>query len=433
MLLLGSAILLGIIAVANYRCARSCLYPAFVYTVIWSLALALLYTTSAWFYPVSWASVRIHLLGAIAFSVGGAAVLLLPMTPFKPKERLISGRRRVIVHKAFDCLLPGAIALLPLYLLFLKQRADMWGGHGAFLVRMRRGTMVALDAPGSHPPFSIAAALVPFVVIVALYALNEYDGSVTRRWRTYAFVSLAVLYEVLGATRSDMMLVIVAVIVIAALHRGKIPVTAVVLIGVGVVAVFSANQILLEKDGTKADAPLSYNVPYLIEGFTNYAIGGMVAFDYSVEHPGAIRNQWTLNKFFVRTANKFGAEMEDYSRHLEFVRVNPHQEANVYTIYFAYMDYGGAGLAGILALLGAGTALLYRRALRGNPIATVLFATSTFAVVMSIFGEEFFSQMGFWLKVVVVGYLLYFSPQVLPRFIMQRHTARSRYNATTLP
>ena len=406
-MLLTLTFLLIVLSAVNYRIGRSIFYPPFAFTSVWAAACLMLVVVGDMYYAISFSTALIYLLGSLAFSCGGAMALVPKMRPFHFGERETSERARRIVHRILDWELAAAVLFVPVYVRYLRLMSDISPVSGNFWVRVRRGTMLVNNLPGGGTPFHWEVLVVPLFCIFAVIAVYEYEGGTYRRWRTYGAVAIGVAYEVMSGARSELLLLLGALLAVGYVKTGGYHLKALTVCGLLFFVIFLGVQIQMGKTGTDPNAPLSYNLPVAAEGAVDYFVGGLVAFDYSVEHPGFIKNQWTLDKFFRRTANKVGGHYEESSRHLEFVDIGPGRESNVYTIYFAFLDYGYIGIVLFMGLLGACTVTAYRFALRGRPLAVILFSVSLFACYMSIFGEEFFSQTGFWVKTLIVIVALY--------------------------
>ena len=211
-------------------------------------------------------------------------------------------------------------------------------------------------------------------------------------------------------------MLMVGLIAVGWIKRRRAPVRPLMLCSLAFVAVFIANQIVLHKNGASTDLSLKENAPALVEGFTNYAIGSLVAFDAVVSNPLAVENTWKLYKFFVRQANKFGGGYPELSQHLQFTHVSPHLMTNVYTIYFPYfVDFGLLGVAVLSLLIGAVSTVLYRFAVRLSPLGVILYGAALYGIVMSVFAEAFFLRIGSWLESVAIVSALYYLPPVFGR------------------
>ncbi len=68
------------------------------------------------------------------------------------------------------------------------------------------------------------------------------------------------------------------------------------------------------------------------------------------------------------------------------------------------------GLIGLMFLMGFLSAYVYRCALHGNCWAVFTLGAFVYATVMTIFSEEYFAQIMFWIKAGGLSTLVYFAP-----------------------
>jgi oligosaccharide repeat unit polymerase len=401
------------LALLNYFLVRSLLYPPFVFCLLWAAALLGLYITGDLFYPVTPKTLSIYLVGSIAFTAGGLSAMIV-------KLRSTAGTRETPRPPAFlpqllDLGLLIALACLPLLWQNLEQ-AFHNGSLSAISQQLRADAMEkALNlADGS---LNAVVSLTPVFSVLAFVALFEYCRSGNRRRRTYAAILLAVIYNLASTSRSQVLILLIGLLSILWVHFPQRAKKVGLVAGIMFCIFAAANQIQLEKDGARSGAPLSENLHSIGEGFAKYAFGGLVAFDISVQHPGRILNNWKLYTFFIRTLNKFGMNIEAPPVFLEYVDINRAVDINVYTIYFAYYsDYGYTGTVLLLFILGFVTTLTFRKARLQNPIAVLLLGPAFYGILMTVFAEAFFMEMGFWLKILACGYFLYvFVPRFFPR------------------
>jgi oligosaccharide repeat unit polymerase len=180
--------------------------------------------------------------------------------------------------------------------------------------------------------------------------------------------------------------------------------------------VFSVGQISMGKYGASSRASLTDNIPHVAQGFATYWLGGIIAFDQNRQNP-ELRYGWDLGKFAKRIANRFGANYSERDRNLEYTKISTTQITNVYTAFLPYyMDHGGmAGVIALMFLVGFLSAYVYRCAIHGNCWAVFTLGAFVYATAMTIFSEEYFAQIMFWVKAATISTLVYFTPGVVLR------------------
>ena len=269
--------------------------------------------------------------------------------------------------------------------------------------------------------------ILPFLTIAALIAVYEYADTGRRGVRTLLLVLLALGYQLTNGARSEVLLLLVSSIVVLWLKRGAAPLR---LLGITVMLfllVFSLGQISMGKYGADAEASVAENLPHVAQGFGTYWLGGIIAFDQNRQNP-ELRYGWDLGKFARRIANRFGATYAEHDRNLAYTKISPTQITNVYTAFLPYyMDHGGMiGVIGLMFLVGFLSAYVYRCAIHGRCWAVFTLGAFVYATVMTIFSEEYFAQIMFWVKAGALSSLVYFAPGITRR-------TRARWTEMDMP
>jgi oligosaccharide repeat unit polymerase len=278
------------------------------------------------------------------------------------------------------------------------------------------------NVSGHTATLSIESFILPLLSIIALIAVYEYADTGRRKGRTLFLVSLALGYQLLNGARSEVLLLLISSLVMLWLKRGAAPIRLLAILALVFLLVFFAGQVAMNKYGADAGASLTENLPHVAEGFGTYWLGGIIAFDQNRQNP-ELRYGWDLGKFYKRIANRFGATYSESDRNLEYTKISPSQITNVYSVFLPYyMDHGGmAGVIGLMFLVGFVSAYVYRCAIWGKCWAVFALGAFVYATVMTVFSEEYFAQIMFWVKAGAVPTLVYFAPNI---------TLRSRLRST---
>jgi oligosaccharide repeat unit polymerase len=416
-MLFAFALVLLMLALVNALLSSSWWYPPTVFAAVWGGALLLAASLQGHFYAISTSTVIIVVAGALSFSAGGFVSGTLSGLRSATTSQSVEILPRAGLRLTLDAGLLAMSACLVPYMSLISSFAagsplqSFWG-------RIRDGAVVAGD-PATGGKFSILGSLVPLWTILAILALYEQRRCRYSKYRTAGIIILAITYQLITTSRSGLLLLLVGLCTVAHLRCGRnVARNVVVAFGLLFVMISVANHLLLGKAKSHESSTVD-NARAVLDSFAAYSIGGLVAFDDTVQHPGSVANGWKLTNFFVHTANKFGADLEEPSQNLGYTAISPEWATNVYTIYFAY--YAEFGLGGVLVItffLGSVTSLCYWKALRGNPVAALLYIAGLFGIVMSTFGEEFFLQAGFWAKSVVIGIVVYRHRRMRPVAIL---------------
>jgi oligosaccharide repeat unit polymerase len=405
--------LLALWSLAMYRYGRSILFPPASLGTVWTLTLLAIWLSGDIYYPLTTTADEIVLAGVVAFSVGGICAVISPVWKSRSLAT-VSPMRRLQV----DRWLTGAGLLfllnIPFFYLYFKQLSTTIAPRQSLWRQIRIASSKAnISGQGNLP---LESFILPFLTIVALIAVYEYADTGRRTVRTLLLVLLAGGYQLLNGARSEVLLLLVSSIVILWLNRGAAPTRLMAIVGLAFLLIFSAGQISMSKYGATAGASLADNLPHLAQGIGTYWLGGIIAFDRNRQNP-ELRYGWDLGKFAKRIANRFGAHYSERDRNLEYTKISPTQITNVYTAFLPYyMDHGGMrGAIGLMFLVGFLSTYVYRCAIHGSCWAVFTLGAFVYATVMTVFSEEYFAQVMFWVKAGAVSTLVYFTPSLTQR------------------
>ena len=182
--------------------------------------------------------------------------------------------------------------------------------------------------------------------------------------------------------------------------------------------IFGAMAIALQKGEARADATLAENFVPVAEGVVLYAGGGIVAFDRVVRDPSSVPHNWQITRVFFQVANNLGARLEVPPLHAEYADVGPDGlSQNVYTMYFAYYDLGIAGMMLTVAVLGFAATLLYRKALKGDKVLTIVYGFVFGSLLLSPYSETLFMGLNFGVKIWAIAWLVYEGPSRIRQLV----------------
>ena len=400
--------LLAVWSFAMYRYGRSILFPPASLAVVWTITLFAIWLCGDIYYPLTTTANQIVLAGVLAFSLGGICAVTVPLRRGRTLTQ-VSARR----HRQIDrwLTIAGIFFLLniPFSYWYFKQLSGTIAPRESLWKQIRIAASKAnISGQGALP---IESFLLPSLTIIALIAVYEYTESGRRGIRTLVLVVLSGGYQLLNGARSEVLLLLVSSVVILWLRKGAAPMRLLALMGLVFLLVFSAGQISMSKYGASPAASLTSNLPYVAQGLGTYWLGGIIAFDQNRQNP-ELRYGWDLGKFAKRILNRFGATYSERDRNLEYTKISPTQITNVYTAFLPYyMDHGGMrGLIGLMFLMGFLSAYVYRCAIHGNCWAVFTLGAFVYATVMTVFSEEYFAQIMFWIKAGGLSTMVYFAP-----------------------
>jgi oligosaccharide repeat unit polymerase len=402
--------LLALWSLAMARYGRSILFPPAALAMVWTITLLVIWLSGDMYFPLTGVADAIVLAGVLAFSLGGIGAVAAPVSKV-PTLANVSSRRRIQVDRWLNLALLFLILNIPLSYLYFRQLSGTIAPRESVWRQIRIASAKANISGQATPP--IESVILPFLTIIALIGVYEYAETGRRLSRTLLLVVLAGGYQLLNGARSEVLLLLISSIVILWLRRGSAPVRLLWTMGLLFLLVFSAGQVSMHKYGADSAASLRDNLPHIAQGFATYWLGGIIAFDQNRQNP-ELRYGWDLGKFAKRVANRFGATYSERDRNLEYTRISPTQITNVYTAFLPYyMDHGGmAGVLVLMSLVGFLSTYVYRCAIHGHCWAVFTLGAFVYATVMTIFSEEYFAQIMFWLKAGVFSTLVYCTPSI---------------------
>ena len=390
------------------RYGRSVLFPPASLAIVWTMTLLAVWLCGDLYFPLAPKAEEIVLIGVLAFSLGGLGAVTVPVRRGGALSA-VTARRRKQVDRWLS--IAGILFVLniPIFYLYAKELSATISPRESTWRQVRIAVNKANVSGETTLP--LESYLLPFLSIVALIAVYEYADTGKHRVRTLLLVLLSGSFQLLNGARSEVLLLLISSIVILWLKRGGAPTRLLVTMGLLFGAIFSLGQISMNKYGANSGASLADNIPHVAEGFGTYWLGGIIAFDQNRQNP-ELRSGWDLGKFAKRVANRLGAHYSEHDRNLEYTKISPRQITNVYTAFLPYyMDHGGMrGVIMLMFFMGFLSVYVYRCALRGNCWAVFTVGAFVYATIMTIFSEEYFAQIMFWIKAGGLSTVVYFAP-----------------------
>jgi oligosaccharide repeat unit polymerase len=413
MTLPATVALLALWSVVMYRYGRSVLFPPASLGIVWTITLFAIWLCGDLYFPLTTKANEIVLGGVLAFSLGGICAVVAPIRKGRTLAA-VTAMRHIQLDRWLNTAVTLSVLNIPFSYLYFKQLSETVAPRESAWRQFRIASNKANIS--GHTALSFESFILPFLSIVALIAVYEYADTGRRSGRALFFVFLAVGYQMINGARSEVLLVLVSSVVILWLKKGTAPIRLLLVMGFAFLLVFCVNQISMSKYGATAGASLSDNLPRVAVGFATYWLGGIIAFDQNRQNP-ELKYGWDLGKFAKRIANRFGATYSERDRNLEYTKISPTQITNVYTAFLPYyMDHGGmSGVLSLMFLVGFLSAYVYRCAVHGHCWAVFTLGAFVYATVMTIFSEEYFAQIMFWIKAGGAATIVYFAPGISRR------------------
>lgn len=393
----------------NLAVSRSLLFPPSLFAAIWMINLIVLSALGDLFFSVSDTACLVYLVGAVSFAIGGLIVLPssreMAITSIDPKEE---ESRRKWIKRSLDATLLVLIAGFPYYL----QLARHVAGDTSVALMLVTIRAAEVEAQAGADPFGIIGGnLAVLALLCAPVVFYESNGTWPWRLRTLISVVLALAYGFLNGSKESVLIVLVLFFV-SWIKSGKLRLRTAALSTTIVVTLFSAGALLVNFAGVTFD---SSNAALRKLGNTvlAYWLGGVVAFGRIVDAPDSIKVTQNIWRFFLEASHKLGADVVVPALHAPYTIVSSDPSVrslgiNVYTIYFAYYpDFGWAGVIIGMASIGAIATAVWKRAMQGSPVYSLLFASLCVGIVLSFLAEMFWLNLNSYIKAILFYATLY--------------------------
>jgi oligosaccharide repeat unit polymerase len=413
--------LLAVWSVVMRRYGRSMLFPPASLSLVWTVTLFTIWLCGDHYYPLTYKANAIVLTGVLCFSLGGLLAAITPMVR-TAKVTDVDSFRRMQIDRWLNIALALCVGNIPLFIHHVRSVSDTIAPRTSLWRQMRIAASKANIS--GQTSLSLESLILPFITVIAMIAVHEYAVTGRRGMRAFLLVVLAGGYQLVNGARSEVLLLLISSIVLLWLGREGPPLRMLGAMCLMFLMVFSAGQISMSKYGADPTASVGSNVSAVAEGFGTYWLGGIIAFDQNRQNP-ELPYGWDLGKFAKRIANRFGASYSERDRNLAYTKISPSQITNVYTVFRPYyLDHGGMwGVIWLMGSMGFLSVYVYRCAMHGYCWAVFVLGAFVYATVMTIFSEEYFAQIMFWIKAGCLSTLVYFAPS-LSTSSLQRYSRR---------
>ena len=390
---------MAVAAFVGWRVIGHIYAPVPVYCGIWATGLVFYALTAQQFAPLYLIDPRVvvfFVTGAILFAAGAWLADLLA-SPALPSVVVREVRRPVLI-----ALIMGVMLAVPAA--YVHLRSLLPGISFSDLLFAARYVDTRAAGAGVAPVLGPFANIAPLTIALSLL-LYAAPLQPRERWlRTVALLA-AVTSSVLAGGRSGAVIVLIGVVGVAAV-RGELRRRTLLGVGFLFLLIFFAVALLVKKGGAGTDLSATQNALLLLQGLRDYSVGGLVAFQRVLLSPGEVPSVGGATRTAAQLLNHLGAHYTVPEVHAAFSMIGDGVDANVYTIYFTYLDYGLAGSFALVFLLGIVNALVFARAKAGSTLAIAFYGSFFAGMVTSVFGESFLTNVNFLLKLLLCGLLL---------------------------
>src|SRR5215813_2337999 len=399
MLPLTISILL-LLAVVNYRIGgKSLFHPAVAFCSVWAGDLLLVWMVGDFFYPLSAETLFIFMGGGVVFSLGSALAFLYPQGPAEQEKVLSQASNRII-----NILIVLVVCTAPLAFGWMVRTAARYPGPNFFVSAVRAMLDEELQTSLGYSLFGNTVSL---SLLVALIAFRESDSG---KKRAFLAILLAFALALLTGARAGITTLTFSLLCLDWLKNRRVRWKLLMTMGLIFLVLMSAVAMLVKIEA-EPSASVTANAAPVLRSLMLYAGGGLVAFDRLVREPNTVPFAWHITRGLFQMLNNLGGKFEVQSLHAEFTNIGPHSlNTNVYTFYFAYLEYGYTVMMIIVFILAFLITICYRKAINGGRVAALLYSMLFAYLMVTIFNENFFTNVSFLFKLCLLCAVIYGLP-----------------------
>jgi oligosaccharide repeat unit polymerase len=252
-----------------------------------------------------------------------------------------------------------------------------------------------------------------------------------RRRAFWLALSIALIENILGAGRGGFLVLLSAVTCVHLIQGGQEKLLAGWRFARWPFLVFATIFILLmftSKDTSGRNTSIAV---FARDSLIQYIIGPTGTFDYVLNHPSEYTNLPNHTfKSFLTLAASFGLINFTPPPALDAFLFIPFP-SNVYTVYkFYFIDFGIGAAIAIMAVIGFGQTLLYRKARCASKLGLYIFALTMYPLVMVIF-DDWYDAFGTYFNALICG-IVYFQLGSMPAGVVWK-LIPARFHDRSLP
>lgn len=401
-----AVICLAVLLISNYYFKRSVLYPPFIFCGMWLLDLTVYSFDLISIDPIHSNTLAVIVAGAFLFSVGGVSAFAVPRVIVGARISLMgcAGHRTKSRHLQpwfkyvlFIILILIVIAILKSLVTAASQGSTLSGG---FMAQARSAAVEEVSEKGTvRTAMTYLGPWPTFAVI--LFQIDQ------RRRAFWLALSIAFIANILGTGRGGFLILLSAVTCVHLIQGGQERLLAAWRFARWPLLVFTTLFILLmftSKDTSGRNTSIAV---FARDSLIQYIIGPTGTFDYVLNHPLEYTNLPNHTfKLFLTFAASFGIISYGPPPALDSYLFVPFP-SNVYTVYkFYFTDFGIGGAFAIMAVIGFGQTLLYRRAHCASRLGLYIFALTMYPLVMVIF-DDWYVAFGTYINAWICGIVFF--------------------------
>lgn len=381
----GQVLLLSFaaLAVINYMYSSDVLYPAFMFSVIWDLAVGIYQIFPSEIDSIRWPTAVILLVGAVSFSAG-CALGTRPICAGSPwfAEDVSRSLFRTL-------LVVGCLIVVPFSVYATMKLAGMYNLSAAMFIAARQA-VVDLQTEDMAVSKNVLLAMAPTVAVSTAFILILDEK---RTWIVTTGICTTLVLGLLTTGRIILLLLLCGWVVLRLFRlpsRSFFRVGRKMIMSGALIVLLMTLVPLLTKSETQSGGSGRHSGAYIAATMTEtYIAGPMAGFNYIVENPGTFRDQ--SNNTFAQVLSPLRVVGLHYVPPPNFDPFMPVPfPINVFTAYKSfYIDFGALGCCLAWFLCGCLSGLVFFAADKGNRFARFVYCYLVYAILFSIFQNSF--------------------------------------------
>jgi oligosaccharide repeat unit polymerase len=380
-----------VLLLVNYWISRSILYPPFIFCFMWVFDLVLCRLQLIDLDPIHQITLWVVSAGALAFTFGGLFAYLIPGSVLRTRLILSPKLQRTNLPKLM--LIGVTLLAFPHLLHHIAEEASKGSGDTI----LQRARQASGDESAHVETDIIVISFLPITTFMAVLFLIE-----KRDRYFWAALSLAGVVNLLSGGRTGFLMLIAALSCVQLVKTGRLsfmPAARVLKIPVAIFIVLYVVLIFVNKNTSDVDGGLGKIAFFFI---VSYVVGPLAALDHVLQHPSeylAAPNH--TFEFLLKIADFLHLTKYTPPPLLDQFLAVPFP-TNVYTVYkFYFTDFGLYGCFFCVLLIGFLQSALYRKARAGSELGLFLLALSMYPLVMVIFDDLYFVNLGFFIRAAI--------------------------------
>lgn len=403
---LSMSMIFGVATYLIYKISKDNVAPHYIMFFTWTFYMIMLIISSKYYFPISFLTCSIYWVGVSCFLLG----YLLFNSLFIKNTKNLNGNqsyKKVYITKEkrikimlWATILILFIGLIPYYNKQVIQSGASITDLRSFFWKIRHADL-SLEESGGFSIINNLPIICRIVTIYFYYLYRILDQK--NKIANIILISLCIIYCVLTGGRAEIVKTLLALIGIEVICYKRWINKRNIIIGFLVLLVSSIFAYYYGKSSINNKLSFVNNINQILEDILFYTMSGVLAFNNIIEGIIKLPYNGGVFRFFMQTANSFGANIKIESLFMPFSQISDTKFTNVYTIYGDYnMHFGLFGICFFTFVLGFVLAFIYSKVKSGKTVWIILYAQMISNIIMSGYADAFYHSLNFQIKLILV-------------------------------